>query len=127
MSAQPAPQPQPEKSSTRQETALMVEALLSDAEVQQKWRESQIRLRQAVAQDAAELEFYWITPDDREAELRVYYRSGEQPEILAAELLQLDGRRPTQGETAQLEDEFDAQIHDHGDLWLRVASAIWER
>ena len=73
-----------------------------------------------------ELLYCWHD-DDREADMRVYFVLDEDLEIVACQLDQIDDRTPTRQERLRYETDFDAEMQAGGDLWLAVASRIWDR
>ena len=106
----------------RRKAEPLVDALQLAAQTRERLSVRDSRVRQAIDDSAEELVYRWQTPDDREAEMKVFYRPSEDVDLLAVQLLQIDYRQPTIQERARYEDEFDAEIIAAGDLWLDVAS-----
>lgn len=106
------------------ETELLVDALQSAAKAREQVSVRDERIRLAIEESLEELIYRWQTPDDREAEMQVYYRRSEDVDYVAGQLLRIDYRSPTVQERARYEDHFDAEMAAAGDLWLDVASHI---
>ena len=107
---------------SRQESGPLVDALKSAAKTREHLSFRDAQIRQAIDNSAEELVYRWQTPDDREAEMKVFYRVAEETDLLATQLSSIDYRQPTIQERARYEDEFDAEMIAAGDLWLDVAS-----
>ncbi len=126
MSALPQSEFSPDEG-PRKAASAMVDALVNQAACEEKLGATRRRIRQAAALGADVLNFCWLTRDDREVDLRVYFLPGETPEIVIAETYRLDGREPTIQERVSLDEEFDDALNDFGNLWMRVISAIWDQ
>lgn len=124
----PAPHGEPRTSAnSHTATRRIVSTLQEQAAAHEQIRRSDARVARALAQHAAEMTYTWQTADDREAELRVYFQSGEEVEVLAAQLTRIDLRSPTPLERARYEEEFDAELALADALSLDLTSRIWGR
>ncbi len=127
MSAQPVP-PHRKSRASSQSTANFVTALRTEAEARAALLSSDQRIDRAVSAGAEELDYWWPTADDREAHFCIYYSvSGEDIQIPAVQLVEIDYRPPTPQERVALENLFDAELKECGDVWLAVTSRIWSK
>jgi hypothetical protein len=107
--------------------APLVDALVSQAEARAEMQQREKRIAEARDREADEFVFTWQTEDEREAEFCIYYSAHADVEILATELLQLEGREATLQERLRCEQDFEGQLASEGELWSQVESHLWER
>ena len=121
------PNRQPDQRPARQHNPLLVDALREDAAAHARLKESLNRIAVAQKLGAEEFSYVWHTPDGRDAEMRGFFRVADDVEILAGQLTQIDYRQPTVQERAHYESLFDSELRTFGELWMSVASFLWER
>ena len=121
-----APRPNPPFQRGTQSSSL-TDALTEQARVRADLAQLKWVIDEAIDSGALHLVFPWVTHDDRDADIFVYYQPGGAAKILAVELDRIDGRPPTARERLEYETAFASEIDAAGATWEMVASYIWER
>ena len=122
-----SPVPKRNASERAQSNSLLTAALKSAADARGELQRIDEQINRALQSGADEFDFAWRIEDERDAQMHVYFQGGEELEILACRLQAIDERPPSIQERLQYEPAFIDQLHAGGDLWLQVASHLWER
>lgn len=123
-------QPRPDRNSSERSSEHLdplINGHLGQANAHILVRQMQQRVDRAANSGAKSFEYWWQTPDDREAQVRVHYRVVERlVDVVAYELIEIDYRQPTVTECAAYQEEFDAEMQAGGVLWCEILSFVSE-
>src|SRR5687768_12882541 len=94
------------------------EALMEESRAQAEVARRHEHLRKLIEPYSQQLDYWWQTPDDRDARLTVYYAvAQEEVEVRGAWLQEIDHRPPTAQETARFERQFEDELSQEAELW----------